>query len=80
MPPGTTKQSRKASLFESVLNCVIGIGIAIVGQEIVFPLYGIRVSLWTSGEIALIFTGISMLRSYALRRFFEWARISGWMP
>jgi hypothetical protein len=74
------KQRRGTSLLESILNCVIGVGVAIVGQIIVFPLFGIHISLFDTGLIAVIFTGVSIVRSYALRRLFEWLRVTGIMP
>jgi hypothetical protein len=71
------KQRKTTSLIESVLNCIIGVGIAIGGQIIVFPWFGIHISLFDTGLIAVIFTGVSVLRSYLLRRLFEWLRVSG---
>jgi hypothetical protein len=59
---------------------VIGVGVAIIGQIIVFPCFGIIISLLDTGLIALIFTGISIVRSYALRRLFEYLRVTGIMP
>jgi hypothetical protein len=74
------KQRRGTSLIESILNCVIGVGVAIIGQIIVFPLFGIRISLLDTSLIALLFTCISIARSFALRRLFEWLRVSGILP
>lgn len=77
MSSHSSGQRRLTSLLESVVNCLAGVGIAIVGQIIVFPLFGIHISLLDTGLIALIFTGISIVRSYLLRRLFEWLRVSG---
>jgi hypothetical protein len=74
------KQRRGTSLIESILNCVIGVGVATVGQIIIFPFFNIHVSLFDTGLIALIFTGISIVRSYALRRLFEWLRVNDILP
>jgi hypothetical protein len=79
-PRGKMKQRRGTSLIESILNCVIGVGVATVGQIIIFPFFNIHVSLLDTGLIALIFTGISIVRSYALRRLFEYLRVTGIMP
>jgi hypothetical protein len=70
-------QRRSTSLLESIVNCLIGIGVAILGQIIVFPFFHIHISLGDTGLIALIFTGISIVRSYVLRRLFEWLRVTG---
>jgi hypothetical protein len=74
------KQRRGTSLIESLLNCLIGVGVAIAGQIIVFPLFSIHISLFDTGLIALIFTGVSVLRSYLVRRLFEYLRVTGIMP
>ena len=74
------KQRKLTSLIESVLNCVIGIGVAFVMQVILFPMFGIHISLQTSGLIAVVFTLVSIVRSYFVRRLFEWLRVSGVMP
>jgi hypothetical protein len=72
------KQRRATSLIESILNCVIGVGVATTGH--IFPFFDIHISLIDTGLIALIFTGISIVRSYALRRLFEYLRVTGIMP
>jgi phosphate/sulfate permease len=74
------RQRRATSLIESILNCVIGVGVATAGQIIIFPFFDIHVSLFDTGLIALIFTGISIVRSYALRRLFEWLRVNDILP
>jgi hypothetical protein len=70
-------QRRSTSFLESIVNCLTGIAVATVGQLLLFPLLGINIPFSTTGAIALIFTGISVVRSYLLRRLFEWLRVSG---
>lgn len=64
-------QSRRASMIEAVANVVIGYVVAILSQLVVFPLFGIQVSLSTNLWIGAWFTVISLVRSYALRRWFN---------
>lgn len=64
-------QTRKVSLFESVTNVVVGYGVALLSQIIIFPIFGIYVSLKTNLWIGLWFTIISIIRSYILRRIFN---------
>lgn len=64
-------QSRLESLMESVANICIGYGIALASQLVLFPLYGIHISLSTNLWIGFWFTLISLIRSYALRRWFN---------
>lgn len=64
-------QSRLESLMESITNICIGYCIALASQLVLFPLYGIRISLSTNLWIGFWFTLISLIRSYALRRWFN---------
>lgn len=68
-------QTRFQSLIESVLNVAIGYGIALCGQLVVFPLMGMQVRFSDNLKIGAIFTGISICRSYVVRRLFN--RIHG---
>jgi hypothetical protein len=63
-------QTKKFSLLESVTQTVAAFMIALITQSIVFPLYGFDAPLRTEIEIALIFTAISIPRSYIIRRIF----------
>ena len=65
-------QSPRASFVESVCNVVIGYGVAICSQVLIFPLFGMHVPLSSNLKIGLLFTGISLIRSYAVRRLFNW--------
>jgi len=65
------KQSRFMSLAESFTNVVIGYGIAVLTQIVVFPLFGIHASLGDSLLLGGMFTAVSIARSYTLRRLFE---------
>jgi hypothetical protein len=59
------------SLVESLANVVVGYGIAVATQAAVFPLFGLQASLTENVAIGGIFTGVSILRSYLMRRLFE---------
>ena len=64
-------QTRTMSLIEAVANTAIGYGVAVLTQMAVFPLFGIHVSGRDQLGIGLIFTVVSLVRSYCLRRFFN---------
>jgi hypothetical protein len=64
-------QTRLMSLIESVANIVVGYGVAVVTQLLVFPLFGLAASLGDNLMIGLIFTIVSLARSYMLRRLFN---------
>jgi hypothetical protein len=64
-------QSRRQSLIEAITNVVVGYALAVLTQIVVFPWFGLKVSLNDNLAIGAIFVIISLLRSYALRRLFE---------
>ena len=64
-------QSKLESLIESLFNILIGYGIAVASQLLIFPLFGIHIPLSDNLLIGLWFTVISLLRSYAIRRWFN---------
>jgi hypothetical protein len=64
-------QSKVESLIESMMNILIGYGVALLSQIIVFPMFGIYVPLSTNLSIGAWFTAISLIRSYAIRRWFN---------
>jgi len=65
------KQSRAMSMFEAAANVIVGYALAIATQLAVFPLFGIEAALGEHLAIGLAFVGVSLARSYALRRLFE---------
>ena len=69
------KQSRLMSLLESLANVLVGYGVAVATQMAVFPLFGLAVTVTENLLIGLIFTAVSIVRSYALRRGFEALRV-----
>ena len=64
-------QSKKQSLIESLTSTTIGIIIGIVLNLTILPIFGYPVSVVDSLWISLIFTAISVIRSYAVRRIFN---------
>lgn len=64
-------QSRRQSLIEAIANVVVGYALALLTQIVVFPWFGLEVSLGENLAIGALFVAISLVRSYALRRLFE---------
>lgn len=64
-------QSRRLSLIEAIANVAVGYALAVITQIVVFPWFGLNVSLSDNLTIGGIFIGISLLRSYVLRRLFS---------
>lgn len=64
-------QSRTHSMIESWANVAIGCGVSFVANIAVLPLFGFRVTAGDALGIGLIFTCISLVRSYLVRRLFN---------
>lgn len=64
-------QSKRNSLIESFANVAVGYFVAVGSQMVVFPILGIHIEHRTNFIIGLIFTVISLVRSYLLRRLFN---------
>lgn len=64
-------QSRLGSMIEAVANVLIGFGINLGANLVVLPLFGFHVSVSQALGIGLIFTFISILRGYFVRRLFN---------
>ena len=63
------------TLFEALANVAVGYAVAVFTQMLVFPRFGLKTSLGENLAIGAIFTGVSIARSYTLRRVFEcWRR------
>ncbi len=68
------KQSRFMSLIEAVTNVVVGYGLAVLTQVLAFPAFGLHATLSQNLQLAALFSVISVLRAFVLRRAFEAAR------
>lgn len=64
-------QSRAMSLLEALANIAVGFGIAVLTQQAVFALFGISTTLSTDLAMGAVFTIVSIVRSYLMRRLFE---------
>ncbi len=64
------RQSRLMSLVEAVANVAVGYGVAVATQALVFPLFGLEATLSDNLAIGAVFTAVSLVRSYVLRRMF----------
>ena len=65
------KQTRLMSLVEAITNVVVGYGIAVATQLVVFPWLGLPAHLDDALALGAVFTCVSLIRAFALRRLFE---------
>ncbi|MCL7465551.1 hypothetical protein [Phaeovulum sp. NW3] len=68
-------QSRLMSLVEAIANVIVGYGVAVSTQILIFPMFGLHTTLAQNLKIGVIFTIVSIARSFALRRVFEAIRV-----
>jgi hypothetical protein len=73
------RQSRLMSLVEAAAQCPCRLLIAVATQLVAFPILGLQASVAKTSSSRLRFTGVSIVRSYALGRLFEALR-SIWGP
>jgi len=64
-------QSKYQSLIETVISTFIGLGVSFLTQIIVFPMYNLEVNFSQNLQITAIFTVVSLLRGYVIRRIFN---------
>jgi hypothetical protein len=64
-------QSRAVSLVEALTNVVVGYALAVATQFAVFPLIGVEIRTRQMLVVGLVFTAVSIIRSYVLRRLFN---------
>ena len=70
------KQSRLMSLIEAITNVIVGYGVAVMTQILIFPIFGLHTTLAQNLQMGLLFTGVSIIRSFLLRRLFEAIRVA----
>lgn len=64
-------QTRIGSLIEALMNVAIGLLVSVVANAIVFPRFGFQPTVGENVAISLIYTAISIVRQYVLRRWFN---------
>ena len=64
-------QSKKESFIETLTNVVIGWFISFIANMLVLPLFGYNINLTDCILISIIFTIISIVRGYLVRRWFN---------
>ena len=65
------KQTRRMSLIEATVNVAVGYGLAVLTQLVVFPWFGLPARVTDAMALGAVFTVVSVIRAYVLRRLFE---------
>ncbi len=65
-------QTRKESAIEAIVNIIVGYTVNIMANFAIFPLFGWEITLQQNLMMGVFYTVVSFVRSYALRRFYNW--------
>ena len=65
-------QTKLGSAVEAAANIAVGFTINFTANMLILPLFGFHnLTAWKNFEIGLLYTVISLVRSYVLRRYFN---------
>lgn len=64
-------QTRLGSLIEACINVLIGFWINFAANLAILPLFGFTPTVAQNFQIGLLFTVVSVARSYVIRRWFN---------
>ena len=65
------QQTKLGSFYESLINIIIGWSINFTANMTIFPLFGWVISVEQNIWLGTIYTFISIIRSYIIRRWFN---------
>ena len=65
------QQTKLGSFYESLINIIIGWSINFTANMTIFPLFGWVISVEQNIWLGTIYTFISLIRSYIVRRWFN---------
>ena len=68
----TVGQSKGRSFIETCAQTIIGYGLAVSAQIIIWPFFGAIVTIGENMAIGLVFMAITFVRGLCIRRFFNW--------
>jgi hypothetical protein len=64
-------QSRKSSFYEACINVLIGFWINFFANLVILPMVGFHITVSQNLYIGLLYTIVSVARSYVIRRWFN---------
>lgn len=64
-------QSRRESLVEALVGTLVAYVVGVLTNLVLFEVYDLPLGLRHANEITIIFTALSLLRGYIVRRVFN---------
>ena len=65
-------QTKTQSATESAANILVGYLVSLCANFAIFPVFGWHITLEQNLIVGAFYTVVSFVRSYALRRFYNW--------
>ncbi len=65
-------QTKKQSWIEAATNVLVGYWVNMLANFFIFPIFGWALSLKDNMIIGVFYTVVSLVRSYSLRRFYNY--------
>jgi hypothetical protein len=65
-------QTKSQSMFEAIAGSVFAFCLSLLTQAGIYPLFGFHITFTQNVTLVAVFTVISIVRSYFVRRFFNW--------
>ena len=70
-------QTRGQSAVETAVGTAVGLLVSVAANMLVLPVFGFSPNLEEAGLIGVVFTLVSIARSYMMRRLFNWLEVRG---
>lgn len=68
-------QKKRHSVLETCVSTAIGFGVAYIANWFILPVFGMPQSHHATFWITVMFTAISLIRGYCVRRLFNWLHV-----
>jgi len=65
------EQTKLGSFYEACINVAIGFWINFIANLVILPLFGFDITIVDNFYIGLLYTVVSVARSYVVRRWFN---------
>lgn len=70
-------QKKRHSLLETVMSTAIGYVVAVLPQLVIYPWFGVHIDIHANMAMAGVFTVVSVIRGYWVRRLFNYLHVKG---
>ena len=65
-------QTKLGSLVEAMSNTAVGYVISVFAGQLIYPAFGLDVSIFENMGVTAAFTVVAIIRSYCMRRYFNY--------